>query len=113
MKHSGIRPKNYKTVTTVRIINREWTIAVSFDSLPFLVKWKVYLTRGTLPRANYWIMYSVRLNRFCNSTGLQSFMTDFPFELGKLIQDLSVFLIELNKTSLPESEPEANKERET
>ena len=107
MKHSGIRPKNYKTVTTVRIINREWTVAVSFDSLPFFVKWKVYLTRGTLQRANYSFKYSVRLKRFCNSTELQAFTTDFPFELVKVIQDLSEFFIKLEK-SLPESKPEGD-----
>ena len=107
-KHSGVNPINYSPVTTVIVSGREWTITVSFDSLPFLVKWKVYLTRGTLPKANYWMEYSARLNRFCNSSGLRDFMRDFPFETGKLIQDLSEFFIKLEKKSLPESKPEGD-----
>ena len=112
--YSGIPSSNYWEVTTFRVVNREWRVTVNFDHFPDYTNWKIYLTTGKLPtKANYRIGYSNSLKRFIHNRELIAFQEEFPSELVRLIEDLSEFIFGLYIDSLPESEPEANKERET
>lgn len=108
-KHRGHIPnKNYKYLTTVKAINKNWNVYINtVDDVGYIL-WKIVLSEGRRYKANYWLSFSLEKNRLVKSPDSKRFMEEFPQSCVQMVEDISNWFKEPPKKSeILEGESEA------
>lgn len=107
-KHKGRIPnKNYKYLTTVKAINKNWNVYINtIDDIGYIL-WKFVLSEGRRFKANYLLTFSLEKNRLVKSAELKRFIEDFPPSCIQMVEDISNwFKNPPQKTEMLEGESE-------